>query len=541
MTHSGTPKRPPLRALLVNLACLCAVTVAPAIAAAAPPPTVDLDAQRVLQEMQVPGLAIAIVKDGELVAAKGYGVRQLGKPEAVDADTSFPIASLSKAFTAVALSMLVDEGKLRWTDPVTKYLPAFQMWDSYVTREITVRDLLIHNSGLGLGAGDLMWVPPTNITTDELVERIRHLKPVSSFRSRYAYDNVLYVVAGQVVAAVAGRPWLQAVQERILRRVGMTTTSADAAGLLATTNHATLHGTNEDDLVVPITAMSTSSVLAAAGLNATATDMARWMTVLLAQGRLPGPQGADGKTERLYSAARARELWSIWTPMSIGDAPAALAATQPDFLGYGLGFAVSDYRGRKILSHNGTLNGATVRMLLMPSLNLGVVVMTNQWHSDGARRALVLRVVDHYLGVPATDWVSAYRDLDQSAQVRARAAVAAASARRPPKSGPELTAQAFEGTYADAWLGQASIVREGAGWVLRFARSPGLVGDLEHWQAQTFVARWRDRTHKADAFVTFVLKPDASVAEVRMEAMSSDTDFSFDFHDLRLVPVTAPR
>jgi CubicO group peptidase (beta-lactamase class C family) len=525
-----------LRALLPALVFIGAVMAFPPVAAATPPPTLDADAQQVLREMQIPGLAISIVKDGELVAAKGYGVRRLGESAAVDGDTSFPIASLSKAFTAVALCMLVDEGKLSWTDPVTKHLPAFQMWDPYVTREITVRDLLIHNSGLGLGAGDLMWVPPTNFSADELVERIRYLRPVSSFRSRYAYDNVLYVVAGQIVAAVAGQPWLQTVQERILRRVGMTATTADAAGLLAKSNHATPHGTTDDDRLTPIPAVSTSNVLAAAGLNSTAVDMARWMIVLLAQGQLPGARTHDDKAERLYSAARARDLWSIWTPISIGEPAFALSATKPEFLGYGLGFNVTDYRGRKVLTHNGTLNGSNSRLMLVPSLNLGVVVMTNQWHSDHARRALILRVVDHYLGVPETDWVSAYNDLEKSERAQARAKVAAAAALRPQQPGPVLSAQAFAGTYVDAWLGEATIAQEGSTWVLRFARSPGLVGDLEHWQGQTFVARWRDRMHKADAFVSFVMKPDASVAEIRMEAVSDETDFSFDFHDLKLVP-----
>src|SRR5471032_517738 len=200
--------------LLAFSSCVYAADAVPAY-------NLDADVNTILKTFDVPGIAVAIVKDGKVVVAKGFGVRKLGAPAPVDGRTLFEIASNSKAFTAATLAMLVDEGKLSWDDPVTKHLPGFRMYDSYVTGEMTVRDLLTHRSGLGLGAGDLLWWPTTNFSTNEIVEKLRYIKPATSFRSRYAYDNLLYIVAGQIIAAKTGKPWGEAVRERILTPLGM--------------------------------------------------------------------------------------------------------------------------------------------------------------------------------------------------------------------------------------------------------------------------------------------------------------------------------
>ena len=211
------------------------------------PPLAGLDAYvaRAMREFGVPGMAVAVVKDGQVVLAKGYGVRRAGEPAPVDADTLFGIASNTKAFTCAALSILVEEGKLAWDDPVTKHLPAFQMYDPWVTREVTVRDLVTHRAGLGLGEGDLMWWPPTTFTRarDRAGDPLR-CKPASSFRSRYAYNNVMYVAAGEVVAAVAGTSWDDFVRERILSPLGMsrTTTSPSATAGNVAAPHLEVEG-----------------------------------------------------------------------------------------------------------------------------------------------------------------------------------------------------------------------------------------------------------------------------------------------------------
>src|SRR5258705_10800243 len=207
----------PKHARLISAVAIALVSLASiAQAQTSAPPDLDAFTARVLKEFEVPGLAIAIVKDGKVVLAKGYGVRKLGEPAQVDENTLFGIASNTKAFTAALLAMLVAEGKISWDDPVIKHLPGFQLYDPYVTREMTIRDLLTHRSGLGLGAGDLLWWPPTDYSREEIIRRFRYVKPATSFRNRYAYDNVLYMLAAQDVAAVSGKSWAALSKKSLL-------------------------------------------------------------------------------------------------------------------------------------------------------------------------------------------------------------------------------------------------------------------------------------------------------------------------------------
>src|SRR5436190_2563089 len=218
----------PIRALFVAAVLSLGAAELPAQRAASPtavPRDFDAYVARVMSTFEVPGIAIAIVKDGRVLLAKGYGVRKLGDPTPVDDHTLFGIASNTKAFTATAIGILVEEGKLEWDAPVINYLPWFQMYDPFVTREITIRDLLVHRSGLGLGAGDLLWWPTSTYDRKEIARRLRYIKPETSFRSAYAYDNVLYSVAGEVIEAVSGQTWEDFVSSRILARVGMTGSS----------------------------------------------------------------------------------------------------------------------------------------------------------------------------------------------------------------------------------------------------------------------------------------------------------------------------
>jgi CubicO group peptidase (beta-lactamase class C family) len=238
----------------------------------------------------VPGIAIAIVKDGKVVPARGFGVRKLGAPDKVDGKTLFEVASNSKAFTAAALAMLVDEGKLAWDDPVTKHLPDFQMYDAYVTHEMTVRDLLTHRSGLGLGAGDLLWWPTTNFSTDEIIHKLRYIAPSTSFRSSYAYDNLLYIVAGKIIAAKSGKTWGETIHERILAPLGMTTTTTSLAENAGNPNVSNAHS-KINDKIAAVKAMPVPNAVGAVGINTNAEDIARWMNVLLAM-------GSDGQGRR---------------------------------------------------------------------------------------------------------------------------------------------------------------------------------------------------------------------------------------------------
>ncbi len=495
----------------------------------APPADLDAYVARVMKEFEVPGIAVAIVKDGKVVLAKGYGVRELGRPEPVTEYTKFGIASNTKAFTAAALAMLVDEGKLSWDDPVHKYLPGFQLYDPYVTRELTVRDLLTHRSGLGLGAGDLLFWPHTTFTSDEILYRMRFVRPASSFRSRYAYDNILYLAAGQVVAAVSGKSWDEFIKERIFAPLGMTTSNTSVGQFARGDNIVTPHS-RVDGKVTPIAWVPIDNTASAGAINSCVADMAKWVQLQLNRGKL-----AEGR--QLFSERAQREMWSAQTIMPIGEPHPTLAALKPNFAAYGLGWALADYRGRKIVNHTGGLAGLVSKVQLVPAENLGVVVLTNQ-EETGAFQAIVYHVIDHYLNAPPTDWIAAFRQqrdrqLAEAADMeKKQASVRAANSR------PSLPTEKYAGTYKDDWYGTATITHEAGRLTLALDHTPGMVADLEHWQYDTFKARWRDRSLAlADAFVTFALKPDGSIEQIKMAAVSPLCDFSFDYQDLLFRPV----
>src|SRR5574341_81003 len=495
--------------------------------AQAPPKDLDAYVTRAMRQFEVPGLALAIVKDGQVLVSRGYGVRRLGDPAPVDAQTLFGIASNTKAFTATALGMLVEEGTLAWDSSVVKYLPAFQLYDPFVTRELTVRDLLVHRSGLGLGAGDLLWWPASTYDRKEIVRRLRYIKPVTSFRAAYAYDNVLYSVAGELIEAVSGQSWEDFVATRILARVGMTGSSVRHSAAAADGNVATPHAP-VDGRVRPVAPFTSDNVNPAGGINSSAADIAKWMLVQLDSGRL-----ADGS--RLFTPQTTRQLWRVVTPMPFAPPPPELAPLRPNFLGYALGFSVRDYRGRKVVTHTGGLPGFVSRVTLVPDLRLGIAVFTNQ-EAGEAFEAITDRLLDHYLGAPLTDWIGPFATLKARGDSAVAAQERAAAARRDTASRPSLSLEKYAGTYRDAWYGDIAIALENGKLVMRFSHTPSLTGDLEHYQYDTFIARWRDRELRADAYVTFALQPDGSIDQVKMAAVSPATDFSFDFQDLLLKP-----
>ena len=514
-------------------AALLFVTLTAAVAAAqpaarpAPPPDVDQWVARAMRTFGVPGLALAIVKDEGVVLAKGYGVRKLGETTPVDARTLFGIASNTKAFTATALGLLVEEGRIEWDAPVVRYLPAFAMFDPFVTHELTVRDLLVHRSGLGLGAGDLLWWPESTYDRKEIARRLRFIPPATSFRSAYAYDNVLYLVAGELIETISGQTWENFVTSRILAKVGMNGTnvrhSAAAGGGNIAAPHASIDGK-----VRPLRPFESDNTNPAGGINSSAEDMAKWLRVQLSGGRL-----ADGS--RLFSDTTARQLTSIVTPIPVGDPPPELLPLKANFRGYALGFDIRDYRGHRMVTHTGGLPGYVSRVAMIPDLNVGVAVLTNQ-ESGEVFDSIAFRVLDHYLGAPAFDWIDGYAKTHARAEADVARAEKRGSASRDAASKPSLPLAKYAGTYHDAWYGDIMIVEEAGTLVMRFSHTPSLVGDLEHWQHDTFIARWRDRELRADAYVTFALNPDGSIDQAKMRAVSPATDFSFDFQDLLLKP-----
>jgi CubicO group peptidase (beta-lactamase class C family) len=507
---------------LVCLVMLALLSPATVHASEPTPAEIDALAARAMERFQTPGLAIGVVKNGELIYAKGHGVREIGRPEAVDANTIFQIASLTKAFTAAAIGILLDEGKLHWDDRVIDYLPDFRMYDAWVTREFTIRDLLTHRSGLGLGAGDLLFWPRARSTRAEIVTALRHLKPETSFRTAYAYDNLLYVVAGEVVGAVSGVAWEDFVEERIMQPLGMSECRALPDRVEGNANRATPHIVVDGELET--TFFSGGGATAAAGaINCNVSGLAKWAAMLLAGGALP--EGG-----RLLSEDTHAELWKPVTLIPVRDQDREHGRTH--FAAYALGWGLKDFYGHLHVGHSGGLQGMTCHIAMLPELDVAVIALTNQWTRTS--RAITSEILQAATSAPPEDWVEIYASGASEKADEARKAVEDAFTRRNAESSPTLALDAYAGTYRDPWYGDVIVEQDGDRLVMRSGRSELLTGGLDHFQYDTFIARWEDRSLYGDAYVSFSISADGEVESIRMKALSPDTDFSFDYHHLDL-------
>ncbi len=515
------------RPTVVRRALLCLVVMAVLIPVAAcadelTSGEIDALAERAMERFQTPGLAIGVVKNGELIYAKGHGVREIGRPEPVDANTIFEIASLTKAFTAAAIGILVDEGKIHWDDRVIDYLPQFRMYDPWVTREFTIRDLLTHRSGLGLGAGDLLFWPQAKSTRAEIVRAMRYLKPETSFRTAYAYDNLLYVIAGEVVSIVSGMAWEDFVETRIMQPLGMTECRAMPSRVEGNPNRATPHVVVDGELRTTFFSGGGATV-PAGGINCNILGLAKWAAMWLDGGALP-----DGG--RLLSEETCAELWRPVTLIQVRDLDREHGRTH--FTAYALGWGLKDFYGYLHVGHGGGLQGMTCHIAMLPELDVATVVLTNQ--VSQASRAITSEILQATTSAPLEDWVEIYAGAAEERAKEAREAVEKAFAERDSESRPTLDLKAYAGTYRDPWYGDVFVDLAGDRLVMRFGRSELLTGELKHFQYDTFVARWEDRSLFADAYVSFSIGIDGEVESIRMKALSPDTDFSFDFHHLDL-------
>jgi CubicO group peptidase (beta-lactamase class C family) len=504
---------------------------------AAPPRDLDRYAQRVLDTFESPGMAVAIVERGQPNVVRSYGVRRMGEAARVDEHTLFPIGSTTKAFTSALLAMLVDDGKLTWDTKVQDVLPGFRMYDPYVSAEMTVRDLLVHRSGLGLGAGDLMFYPPTTFTRADIVHKLRFIKPATSFRSGFAYDNLLYIVAGSVIEAVSGKSWEDVARERLLAPLQMSETSTSSLRP-PTPNRAWPHARFSTELrgagpMAPLAGPTDLDVAAPAGaLNTSAMNITRWLELQLGR-------GLDPKTNaRLYSEAQAREMWTGQTLMPVPPVAKGLELAKTSFRAYALGWIVSEYRGQTILSHGGGVPGSVTLITIVPERNVAFASMTNS-EEVGALTALQYRLLDHYLGFTSPDWIKAVAGVSHDRISKGQEALAAS--RQSPQGaqgkapGPSLALARYAGRYRDAWYGSATLESTPAGLTFRFDHTPSMSGKLEHVRNDTFRTRWTDRTVE-DAYVTFALKPDGSIERMTMRPLSPLADFSFDYQDLLFLP-----
>jgi len=517
--------------------CLC-LAMAPTAALADPPAGFAQRVDEVRNSMGIPGATVTIVENGRVTMARGFGVTDLSAPRPVNADTIFSTGSTGKAFTVAALAILVDEGRIQWDDRVIDHMPDFRMYDPWVTREMTIRDLLVHRSGLGLGAGDLLFVPRSDLTRAEITRRLRHIRPATSFRSGYAYDNILYMVAGQLIEEVTGQTWERFVRERVFRRLGMNNSTDSNVERLRTLNrarpHARLNGPIRgmgDQVPLDATSDIADAAAPAGGLAISANDMARWLNVQLAHGAMPG-----AGDQRLFSEAQSREMWTPAVLQPISPLPENMRVTQPMFSTYALGWTVQDYRGARLIWHGGAVFGSLAAVALLPDRNVGIYIAINSEEGQ-AVRGLMYELLDHYLGLPRANWPET---INTSRQQRTAAAVAAlqAPAAQPARIGPSLPLARYAGAFSDPWYGTITI-READGRLnVAFPHAPGLTAVLEHYQYDTFRTRFNDSSVEP-AYVTFSLGAQGNVDRITMRAISPIADFSYDYQDLLFTPVAA--
>lgn len=483
-------------------------------------------AARAMSEFDVPGMAIGIVKRDQVLLAKGYGVREIGNTKPIDPKTLFKIASNSKAFTTAALAVLVDDGLISWNGLVIDYIPEFRMNDPWVTANFTVKDLLTHRSGLAPFVGDmLLWPEPNEFTVEDIIYALRFFKPVSSFRSQYAYDNQLYIVAGEIIPRVTGKSWGEFVESRLMRPAGMKHCFADKIPKKRMRNLATPHGIIEGQLSV----IERSRILArppvsaaAGGVVCSLDDMLTWVRTQLRRGTTPGG-------EVLFSAAQSREMWKPQMLRNVSERDFKMNRTH--FKAYGLGWRLADVHGFKEVSHTGSVAGMKSYAVMLPELELGVVLLTNG-SSSAARSTVMNTIVRSFMPVEQVDWIQMVLDEQEAAQQTA-VVKGDESSGQSEISTPSGFSK-FTGRYRDPWFGDINIRQEGGQLVFSAVKSPKLLGQMSHLEGNRFVVRWIDRTLEADAYVLFETDRKNRITGISMTRLD---DGDYDFEDLKLIKV----
>lgn len=479
--------------------------------------------QNSLSTFDVPGISVGIVKDGKLIYAKGFGVRSLKNKQPMDENTLVGIASNSKGFTCTALAILADEGKLKWDDKVSKYIPEFQMADPYVSQNVTIRDLVTHRAGLGLGQGDLMFFPEGgSLTVSDIVHNVRYLKPENPFRTTLDYNNILFIVAGEVIHRVSGLQWADFVEQRILKPVGMTSSFGSYKNAISANSQNIIDAhAPVDGKAVAVSHDWNETANAAGGILSNIKDMTTWAVFLM-----NGFVTKDGK--RLVSEKNAHELWSLQIPDKVG----ANSPYDTHFYGYGLGWFLSDVKGHLQVQHSGGLIGTVTHFTLIPDLKLGIVVLTNQ-QAGAVLSTITNTVKDTYLGINDRNWLKINGD-----KARKNEALFAKQKKevfaKTSKFESDLKDEQFIGWYKDNWFGIVEITKAGKSYRLSCKSSPRLKGELLPYSANAFVVKWADRGYDADAFFILNFDENGKAVSAKMKPISDVTDFSFDFEDLDL-------
>ncbi len=478
-----------------------------------------------LTTFDVPGISVGIFKDGKTVYAKGHGVRSLTTQQPMNANTLVGVASNSKGFTCFALAMMVDAGKLSWDDPVRKHIPEFQLYDPWVTANFTVRDLVTHRSGMGLGAGDLMFFPEGNdFTVNDIIHNVKYLEPETSFRSTFAYNNNMFIIAGEVLKRVSGLSWEDFIETKIMKPVGMVNSKASYNRVSDKSNSIDAH-TRAEGKVIQIPHDWSETANAAGGIVSNVNDMLTWAQFLM-------NDAVTASGERLLSEAQFYELWQLQTPLKVSPND----MYDSNFRGYGLGWFLTDVKGGyKQVYHTGGLIGTVTQFTMIPDLDLAIVVLTNQMNGM-AFNTITNTIKDSYLGYEDRNWLQNYGQRNTN-YLKYNDSIKAAVYEQVNaiKGSPVLPKpEQLVGTYTDDWFGDIVIAHNGTNYSITCARSARLFGELVPYNATTYVAKWNDRSYDADVFVQFTFDEKGEAQSIRMSYIAPITDFSFDFHDLEL-------
>lgn len=485
---------------------------------------IDSLVQKTMETFDVPGMAVAVLKDGEILHKNTYGIQSVKTGLKVDENTLFGVASNTKAFTTAAIGQLVDKGLMKWDDKVNDIIPEFKLYDSYVTGEFTVRDLVTHRSGLGLGAGDLMVFPASNTTSmDEMIHNLRYLKPVSSFRSKYDYDNLFYIVAGEIVARVSGKSFDDYLQENFFTPLGMNRSKLSIKEIEADKNRIDGHAPVDGELIItPYT--FTQIATPAAGIYASINDMTIWVQTLLDKGKY-GLQ----KKDSIFSEKTLREMWTPQTLIRSNPGP-----YNTHFSAYGLGWFLSDVSGNFQVTHTGGLLGIVSQVTLLPEMDLGIIVLTNQ-QSGAAFTAISNSIKDAYFGIKNQDRIKEYNERRLMMEKREDSIVSKVEKDiqyQIKNNKVKVDFSNFAGGYKDPWFGKVELKEQKDGLYFTAEKALDLKGKMTFYKGSTFVVYWDDRSLKADAFVIFDLDEEGRAIGFTMKPVSPLTDFSYNYQDL---------
>ena len=446
-----------------------------------------------MQQWEIPGMAVAIVRNDRVIFSEGFGEKKLGSGDPVNEHTLFGIASVTKAMTATAMGMLVDEGLLHWDDPVIKHLPWFELSDPWVTRHVTLRDLLRHSVGTGRLTGNRIEFMP-NRSREEIIRFLRHQEFEQPFRSESVYSNIMYMVAGEVIAAASGMSWDDFMSERLLGPLGMNRSNTSITLFDPEDDNIAWPHQEINGAVVPIPRRNFDNVGASASVNSTVQELSRWMRFNLGEpGVLNGVRYVSRETMReIHHPQLVGRMGSIYGPINT----------------YALGWDVTDYKGRRMLRHGGATDGMNTNLVLLPNEEIGIVIVTNTFNRF--MTALANHIMDELLGEEPTDWNGRIWSSWQAQVADARAAMEAVDAGRIEGTRTTLNPEDYTGVYHHPLYDTAEVYLEEGKLRIRFWNDDTQVLELEHWHFDTFRAAWINPA-KREKFVYFTLGDDGTV------------------------------